>query len=147
MQNLSLLSQISLYVLLGLMGLFAMLLWGCQAMILRGKSFKNPDGSTDSWHVEKSFYGIAFADVFLACPANMIGIVLVLAYPRWGYYLLAMVSFWWVWANVMTTATSLRFYNPKQNLPMWLAGYPFGILLGLAYIAWTIIHFDIIYLP
>ena len=43
----------------------------------------------------------------------------------------------------MTTATSIRFYKPRQNLLAWLAGYPLGILLGLASIAWTIIHFDL----
>lgn len=147
MQKLSLLSQISLYVLLVLYGLFALLLWVLQFKILRGKAFENPDGSKDDWHEQKIFYGIAFADVFVACPANILGIVLLFLYPRWGYYLLALVSFWWVWANVMTTATSLRFYNPKQHLMIWLAGYPLGILLGLAYIVWTIIHFDIIYFP
>jgi hypothetical protein len=147
MQGLPLLSQVSLYVLLALMGLFALLLWGWQSMILRGKAFKNPDGSVDDWHEQKTHYGIAFADVFVACPANLIGIVLVFLAPRWGYYLLALVSFWWVWANVMTTATSLRFYNPRLSLMSWLIGYPFGILVGLAYIAWTIVHFDAIYLP
>lgn len=147
MQRLSLLSQISLYVLLALFGVFILLLWVLQSRVLRGKAFENPDGSKDDWHEQKMFYGIAFADSFVACPANILGIVLVFLYPRWGYYLLALVSFWWVWANVMTTATSLRFYNPKQHLMIWLVGYPFGILLGLAYIAWTIINFDIIYRP
>lgn len=147
MPELSLLSQVSLYVLLVLMGLFALLVWGWQFMILRGKSFKNPDGSMDDWHEQKTHYGIAFADVFVACPANIIGILLVFLYPRWGYYLLALVSFWWIWANVMTTATSLRFYNPRRSLIIWLLGYPFGILVGLAYIVWTIVHFKAIYFP
>jgi hypothetical protein len=147
MQNLSLISQISLYVLLAVMGLFALLLWGLQMMILRGKAFNNPDGSTDDWHEQKTHYGIAFAAVFVACPANMIGIVLVFVYPRWGYYLLAMVSFWWAWANVMTTATSLRFYRPGISPLMWFIGYPFGVLVGLAYIVWTVVHFDVIYFP
>ena len=52
---------------------------------------------------------------------------------RWGYYLLALVSFWWIWANTMTTTTSLRFEKPKSNLT-WIIAYPFGILIGLAYI-------------
>jgi hypothetical protein len=30
---------------------------------------------------------------------------------------------------------------------MWFIGYPFGVLVGLAYIVWTVIHFDAIYLP
>lgn len=146
MQELSLLSQISLYVLLALMGLLALIVWGWQIMVLRGNAMDNPDGSTDDWHEQKIFYGIAFADVFLACPVSIAGIILVFASPRWGYYLLALVSFWFVWANIMTTATSLRFEKPKFTL-MWFIVFPFGTLVGLAYIVWSIVHFDTIYFP
>ena len=144
MQELSLISQVSLYVLLGIMGLICPIVWGWQIMVLRGKPMKNPDGSFDNWHKQKTHYGIALADVFLACPVNIAGIVLVFVSPRWGYYLLALVSFWWVWANTMTTTTSLRFEKPKITLN-WLITYPFGILVGLAYIVWTIVHFDTIF--
>ena len=147
MQGLPVFSQVSLYILLALIGLSAMLLWGAQIMILRGKEFRNPDGSVDDWHEQKALYGMAFADVFLACPASIAGIILVFVSPRWGYYLLALVSFWLLWANIMTTATSLRFYNPMINPLLWFIGYPFGSLVGLAYIVWTVIHFDAIYFP
>ena len=146
MQELSLLSQVSLYALLALIGLLALIVWGWQILVLRGKAMTNADGSSDDWHEQKMFYGIAFADVFLACPASIAGIILVFAGPRWGYYLLALVSFWFVWANIMTTATSLRFEKPKFTL-MWFVAFPFGAFVGLAYIVWTIIHFDIIYFP
>jgi hypothetical protein len=43
----------------------------------------------------------------------------------------------------MTTATSLRFERPKINLN-WFVTTPFGILVGLAYIVWTAVNFDII---
>jgi hypothetical protein len=145
-QELSLLSQISLYVLLALYGLLALIVWGWQVMVLKGKAMKNPDGSVDDWHEQKTHYGGAFADVFLACPATIVGIVLVFVSPRWGYYLLAFISFWFVWANIMTTATSLRFEKPRINL-VWFITFPFGSLLGLAYIVWTLVHFDNIYLP
>ncbi len=144
MQELSLTSQVILYVLLGIMGLICPILWGWQIMVLKGKPMKNPDGSFDSWHNQKTHYGIALADVFLACPVNIAGIVLVFVSPRWGFYLLALVSFWWVWANTMTTTTSLRFEKPKMTLT-WLITYPLGILVGLVYIMWTIVHFDTIY--
>ena len=147
MQNLSFFSRGTLYFLLTMYGVYSLLLWFMQWKVLRGEGFNNPDGSRDDWHEQKMFYGIAIADIFVACPSNIAGIILVFLYPRWGYYLLALASFWWVWANVMTTATSLRFYKPGQHLMTWLVGYPFGIFLGLAYITWTIIHFDIIYLP
>ena len=146
MQELSLASQVSLYVLLGLMGLLSLIVWGWQIMILQGKAMKNPDGSFDDWHEQKTHYGLAFADAFLACPLNIAGIVLVFVSPRWGYYLLALVSFWLVWGNIMTTSTSLRFEKPRITL-IWLITFPFGILLGCAYIAWTLVHFDAIYFP
>lgn len=142
---LSSLARVSLYALLVVMGLLSLLVWSWQLMVIKGKAMKNPDGSFDNWHEQKSHYGMAVADVFLACPLNVLGIVLVFLSPRWGYYLLALVSFWWVWANTMTTATSLRFEKPRITC-MWFITFPFGILVGAAYIAWTILNFDTIYL-
>jgi hypothetical protein len=140
-QELGLISQVSLYVLLGIMGLIGLIIWGWQIQVLKGKAMKNPDGSFDDWHEQKLCYGIAFADIFLACPAGIAGIVLVFVSPRWGFFLLVMVAFWWVWANTMTTATSLRFEKPKITLN-WIIVFPFGILVGLTFIVWTILHFD-----
>jgi len=143
MPELPLISQISLYILLGIMGIICLIVWVWQIKILQGKAMKNPDGSFDSWHEQKTHFGIAFADVFLACPINILGIILVFIYPRWGYNLLALVSFWWIWANIMTTSTSLRFEKPKITLE-WIIVYPFGILVGLSYIVWAVVHFDFI---
>ena len=143
-QTLHPISQISLYALLTLMGLFSLLVFGWQIMILRGKAMQNPDGTSDDYHEQKTHYGIAFADVFLACPVCFAAIALVFISPRWGFYMLVMVAFWFVWANLMTTATSLRFENPKRSLNWWIA-FPTGIIIGLAFILWTVIHFDIIY--
>lgn len=145
MQELSIFSQMSLYVLLALLGLQALIIWAWQVMVLRGKAMKNPDGSADDWHEQKTHYGIAFADVFLACPASAAGIVLIFIDSRWGYYLLALVSFWLVWANLMTTVTSLRFEKPKVTVK-WFIAFPFGAVVGFAYLVWTVVHFDIIYI-
>jgi len=144
MQELSTLSQLTLYVLLALVGLLSLIIGGWQIQVLRGKEMKNPDGTADSWQEQKIFYGIAVADIFLACPLSIIGIVLVFINLRWGAYLLTWVSFWFVWANIMTTATSLRFEKPKITLN-WIIVFPFGALVGLAYFIWTLVHFDIIY--
>ncbi len=144
MQELSTLSQITLYVLLALIGLLALIVLGWQIQVIRGKEMKNVDGSVDSWQEQKIFYGIAIADIFLACPASIIGIVLVFFDLRWGAYLLTWVSFWFLWANIMTTATSLRFEKPKITLS-WFIVFPFGALVGLAYFIWTLVHFDSIY--
>jgi hypothetical protein len=62
-----------------------------------------------------------------------------------GFYLLALVSFWLLWANIMGTATSLRFEKPKLTLNWWIT-FPVGGLVGLTFILWTIIHFEAIYL-
>ncbi|MBU1695083.1 MAG: hypothetical protein KKC51_14130 [Verrucomicrobia bacterium] len=144
MESLSLLTRWSLYGLLVFMGMLGLLLWVVQFRTMRGGVFNNPDGSQDDWHQQKSHYGIAFADVFVACPANTAGVALAFAGSRWGFYLLALVSFWWVWANVMTTATSLKFYKPKMTF-LWIIGYPFGIVVGLAYLALTFVYFDALY--
>lgn len=144
MQALSLSSQIILYILLALFGLLALIIWGWQIQVLRGNDMKNPDGSADNWHEQKNFYGISIADIFLACPLTVIGIVLLFISPRWGFYLLAWVSFWFVWTNIMTTATSLRFEKPRITLT-WFIVFPFGALVGLAYFIWTLFHFDTIF--
>ena len=47
MQELSVLSQIGLYVLLTVMGLLVLIIWGWQIMVFRGRAMKNPDGSSD----------------------------------------------------------------------------------------------------
>ena len=144
MHNLLPLSQVILYVLLALMGFVSIFIWWWQIMVMKGKPMKNADGSVDDWHEQKLFYGIAVADIFLACPATIAGIIMVFVSPRWGYYILALVSFWFVWANIMTTVNSLRFENPKITFN-WFIVFPFGSLIGFAYIIWTFIHFDIIY--
>jgi hypothetical protein len=65
LQELSLISQITLYVLLILIGLLALIVWGWQIQVWRGKDMKNPDGSADNWREQKIFYGISVADIFL----------------------------------------------------------------------------------
>ena len=137
-------SQITGYLLMAIIGLYVLFLWWFQVMVLRGKTMKNPDGSTDGWALQKTHYGIAFADVFLACPVSLFGIALVFIAPRWGCFVLGLIAFWFVWANLMTTATSLRFEHPKITL-VWLATFPSGILLGAAYLAWVAIHFDAVF--
>jgi len=144
MESLPLLSRVILYGVFSIMGLFVVLVFCWQIGILRGRELKNPDGSVDSWKQQDTHYGIAIADILIACPVNAIGIALALAGSRWGFYMVALVSFWWVWANVMTTATSLRFHKPRLT-PMWFIVFPLGVVIGVTYIAWTIVYFDVIY--
>jgi hypothetical protein len=69
---------------------------------------------------------------------------MIFAVPKWGYYLFAMVCFVYLWINAITTVNSLRFENPKINF-MWFVTFPMGSLVGLAYIVWTVVNFDVIY--
>ena len=77
---------------------------------------------------------------------TIVGIILIFVQPRWGYYLFAMISFFYLWINMVTTITSLKFEKPRISF-LWFITYPFGSILGLAYIIWTFVHFDIIYFP
>ncbi len=145
MTGLSTASQISLYTLLALIGILTLVIWWVQVGVLSGKPFPNPDGSADDWHDQKIFFGIALADVFVACPTSLAGLILVFWAPKWGFYVLALIGFWLLWTNTMTTATSLRFEKPRITLS-WIVVFPLGALIGLAYIVWTLVHFDVIFL-
>ena len=114
-------------------------------MVLRGKSMDNPDGTVDDWHKQKLFYGIAIADITVAIPVAFIGIAMIFMGWRIGYYLTGLASFWFLWANIMTTTTSLRFEKPKKSIT-WFFVFPFGAIIGLAYIVWTLVHFETVFL-
>lgn len=144
MPTLSLAAQISLYALLALVGLFVLLLLVWQIRVLRGDAMANPDGSVDDWRQQQILFGLAFADILLVCPAAIAAIALTFLAPRWGHLLLAMVGFWLVYINIATTATSLRFQRPRITLN-WLLVFPAGAVLGLACLAWTALHFDVVF--
>ncbi|NNE52463.1 MAG: hypothetical protein HKN30_08670 [Sulfitobacter sp.] len=140
MSELSLLSQAILYVLLAAIGLFSVVILWFQMNVFRGKRMPNPDGSADDWHQQRIFYGIAIADILLACPLGIATVVLVLFGSPWGFYLLPAHGFYFLWANTMTTATSLRFHNPEFTL-MWFIVFPLGALVGAATLIWSAVHF------
>jgi len=139
-----LISKIILYIIISLFGLLSIIVFGWQIMVLRGKSMKNPDGTVDDWHDQKLCYGIALADVTVAVPVTLIGIVLIFVGWRIGYYVTGLASFWFLWTNVMATATSLRFEKPKISLN-WFIVFPFGALVALAYIIWSLTYFQEIF--
>ncbi len=139
-----LISKVVLYIIIILFGLLCIPILRWQIMVLRGKSMKNPDGSVDDWHEQKLFYGIALADITIAIPLTLIGIVLIFVGQPIGYYLTGLASLWFLWANVMTTATSLRFARPKITFN-WFITFPFGAILGLAYIIWSLMYFQDIF--
>ncbi len=137
-------SRILLLCLLTLISAITLIVLHAQIGCLRGRPFENPDGTKDDWREQRLFYGIAWADVLVACPLSFSSVPLVLLAPRWGYFLLGMVGFWFVWANVMTTITSLRFEKPRITL-QWIIVFPFGAFVGLAALAWIFIHFDLVF--
>lgn len=138
------LSRVFLYVLLGIVSFFTAIVLVAQIGCLTGRPFENPDGTKDDWREQRLFYGIAWADILIACPLTFLSVVLVFLDLQWGFFLLGMVSFWFVWANVMTTATSLRFEEPKITL-QWIIVFPLGVLIGLGILAWIFIHFDLVF--
>ena len=54
LQTLSLPYQINLFVLLALMGLFALLVLGWHIMMLKGQAMKNPNGLVDDRHEQST---------------------------------------------------------------------------------------------
>lgn len=137
-------SRILLYVLMLLITLLTFALAWAQIGLLRGRPFQNPDGTTDDWREQKLFYGIAMADLTVAVPATGAGLVLTFLAPKIGLLVLGAISFWMVWINLTTTITSLRFESPRLTLA-WLVVFPFGILVGLAYLVWLAVHFRFFY--
>jgi len=139
-------SRVLLFVLLTLINLITVIVLIAQIRCVMGKPFQNPDGTKDDWREQRLFYGIAWADILVACPLSFAGVVLVFLAPRWGFFLMGMVSFWFVWANVMTTVTSLRFEKPRITL-QWIVVFPLGTLIGLAFLLWIFVHFDLVFGP
>ncbi|MDH3455477.1 MAG: hypothetical protein OER90_01430 [Gemmatimonadota bacterium] len=137
-------SRIVLYIIMVAIAVFTLLVLWAQIGILRGRPFENPDGTKDDWREQKIFYGVAWADIAVACPLSLAALIMIFAATRWGFYAMGLVSFWFLWTNVMTTVTSLRFEKPRITL-QWIVVFPFGALIGLAYIIWTIAHFDTIF--
>jgi len=142
--DLSGVSQLSLYALLALLGGLNTLLVFWQIAVLSGRSMQNVDGSFDDWRRQHTHFGIALADVLIACPLGFAAIALVFVEPAYGHWLLAMYAFYHVWANTVTTATSLKFYAPKITLA-WFIVFPFGALVGLAYLVWAALHFTLLW--
>jgi len=142
--DLSLLSKVFLYIIIIVFGLLVFVVLWWQIMVLRGKSMPNPDGTFDDWHDQKLFFGIAIADVFVAIPITLAGICLIFLVSSVGYFLTALGALWFLWANIMTTATSLRFEKPRITFS-WFMVFPFGALIGLAYIIWTFLHLNLIF--
>ena len=137
-------SRLSLFVILALMGFLTLIVLWAQIGCIRGRPFQNPDGTSDDWREQKIFYGIAWADLVVACPLSLLGLATVFTAPKLGLFLLGGVSVWFVWSNVMTTVTSLRFERPRITL-QWLVVFPFGTLVGLAYLLWVLLHFGVVY--
>lgn len=137
-------SQWSLYVLLTLIALLAFAVASAQVSGLRGHPFENPDGTTDDWREQKIFYGMAWADLTVACPLSIAGVALTFVAPQVGLVIIAAVSVWLVWANVMTTVTSLRFEKPRITVA-WLVVFPFGAVVGVATLLWIALHFEALY--
>ena len=94
--RLSIGSTISLYILLAAIALFTLLVIRAQAGCIRGKFFSNPDGTRDDWRQQKIFYGIAWADLVLACPTSLVALVLIFTVPPRGFFFLFPATFYYL---------------------------------------------------
>lgn len=119
------------WITMALIVVYTVVLFYRQLRVLRGIRMENPDGSADDWHDQQSHYGIGVADIFLACPASLLAVVLSILELRYGLFLLGAIGFWYIWANIMTTATSMKFHNPKLSFNWWIT-FPFGSVVGLS---------------
>ena len=137
--------KIILYTDIIIFGILCILLFFWQLNVLRGRSMKNPDGSADDWHEQKIFYGIALSDLTLAVPLTLLGIILIFLNNEYGYYITAMTAFWFVWINAACTITSLKFHKPKITV-MWFIVFPFGAIIGLIYLVWSLVYFNRIFI-
>jgi hypothetical protein len=136
-------SSMIMYGVIALLGVYFVLLWPWQLRVLRGKCVAKPDGSVDDWHVQKTHFGIAVADVFVAAPVGLLAVVLAFLGSKWGFYLLALSCSYFLWASLMSTANSLRFEKPRKGFT-WFMTFPFGAILSLVYLVWTFIYYDIL---
>jgi hypothetical protein len=80
----------------------------------------------------------------VAIPITLAALIMIFTAPRWGFYTMGLVSFWFMWTNVMTSVTSLRFAKPRITL-RWIIVFPLGSVIGLAFVIWMLAHFDTIY--
>ena len=144
MAEFDLIAQIELYGLLFLFGLFTALLGWFQFNVFKGKAMNNPDGTVDDWHEQKILFGMAVGDLVLICPITVLGIGFILMDIEWGYFILSLVSFWYIWVNFAFTVTSIRFEKPVISLE-WIIVYPFGIFLGISYLIWFLFNFKLIF--
>jgi hypothetical protein len=142
--EISLTGKIILYADIVLFGIICLILWYWQYNVLRGKAMPNPDGSVDDWHDQKLCYGLAATDLFLSVPVTLAGIIMIFAGVKLGYYITGCTSFWFLWINTVTTVTSLRFEKPKITLE-WIIVFPFGAILGLVYIVWSLVYFEVVF--
>lgn len=144
LETLPVASRVTIYVLLTVIAVFTLIVFWAQVGCIRGRPFVNPDGTKDDWREQKIFYGIAWADILVACPISLAAVVLVFTAPRLGFYAMGMVGFWFLWSNLMTTITSLRFEKPRIT-PQWIVTFPLGAVIGLSYLIWMLAHFEAIY--
>jgi hypothetical protein len=117
-----------------------------QTKVVRGQKVSKPDGSCDDPEREPDFFAHAIADIIVICPAVLASVVLVCLGHRMGYYLLAIVSFSSVHIYLAQTATSVKFYKPTFNLA-WLFVFPLNAVVGLIYVVWSVINFDMVFSP
>ena len=145
-EDLSKLSRWTMRVIISLMGLLVCVVVVWQGQVLGGKRMENPDGSADDWHEQRTHYGIAFADIVVLVPTTLTAFYCYFVWNKeaFAHYLFSLLAYWFIYTNLFCTTTSLRFESPSITFE-WFIVFPFGILVGIAYLVWAMLHFDVIF--
>jgi len=142
-QELSLISNISLYVIMAIYMVIIVGLFDYQYKVATSKVPTCPGGEPDDWKKYPPLYGGAMADLLINCPLVTTGMILILFNCRVGFYLVAIATsiLIWCWSFILF---EIKSHKPKVTF-MWIVSFIVPPLISLTFLLWTIIHFDAIY--
>ncbi|MCP4231284.1 MAG: hypothetical protein GY771_14200 [bacterium] len=106
-----------------------------QIMVLLGNPMANPDGTVDTIANPLTF-GFALADLALAIPVAILGIVGMLLQKKWGLFLSAMFTFLMFYMHFAVTASSLWGGGFDVITLEWLLLFPSGCVIAVIFWIW-----------
>ncbi len=128
-------AYIGLLIVILLFAAYIIVLGYWQVMVVLGNPMANPDGTVDTI-AEPLTFGFVLADLAVAIPIGILGIIGMLLQKKWGLILSAMFSFFLFYMNVAGTAASLWGGGTDVITLEWLLIYPSGCVVGLAFWIW-----------
>ena len=128
-------AYIGLFVVFLLFAVHIIALGYWQIMVLLGNPMANPDGTVDTI-AEPLTFGFALADLAIAIPVAILGIVGMLLHKKWGLILSAMFTLFLFYMNFAGTAASLWGSGFDVITLEWLLLYPAGCVVAIAFWIW-----------